>query len=101
FVKAECPSCYLKLIAPSDKEKIKYGEKITFSWEEHPMTDKYNLSVKNTDTNEYVVEFVKISDTSYEISESILEGEYYWGVFVLDSFGTNIAYGAANFTVTK
>jgi len=101
FVKVECPSCYLKLITPSDKEKIKYGEKIALSWEEHPLADKYNLSIRNTDTNEYAVEFVKTSDTSYEIIEPIPEGEYYWGVFALDSFGTNLAYDATYFTVTK
>lgn len=101
FVKVDCPSCYLKLLTPADKEKIKQGITITLSWKEHPMADKYNLSVKNTETNEYVVDFVKIDSTSYEVTETIPEGEYYWGVFVVDSFGTNIAYGAGYFKVIK
>jgi len=101
FVSVDCPSCYLKLLTPSDKERIKQGTAIDLSWEEHPLVDEYNLSVRNTATNEYLVDFVKIDSTSYEITEAIPEGEYYWGVFVVDSFGTNIAYGASYFEIVK
>ena len=101
FVKADCPTCYLVLLSPSDKEKISEGTPITLSWEAHPLAEKYNLYLENKTTNEYIVEFVKIDETSYEISQSIPEGEYYWGVFVEDSFGTNVAQGSAYFTVIK
>lgn len=101
FVKADCPTCYLELLSPRDKDKISVGIPITLSWEEHPLAEKYNLYVENKTTNEYIVEFVKIDGTSYEISESIPEGEYYWGVLVQDSFGTNVAQGSAYFTVVK
>ncbi|MCG2788447.1 MAG: hypothetical protein L6405_00655 [Actinomycetia bacterium] len=101
FIKADCPSCNLKILTPADKEKIKQGSTITLSWEEHPMADKYNIAVSNTETGEYPVKFVKVDATSYQISESIPEGEYYFSVYVLDSFGTNAAYGYSYFTIIK
>lgn len=101
FVKADCPTCYLELLSPGDKEKISEGTPITLSWEDHPLAEKYNLYLENKTTYEYIVRFVKIDETSYEISQSMPEGEYYWGVFVEDSFGTNVAQGSAYFTVIK
>jgi len=101
FLKADCPSCYLKLITPADREKIKQGTTINLTWEMHPIADRYNLSVNNTVSGEYIVNFAKVDATDYEIAESLPEGEYYWGVFVVDSTGRNVAYGAACFEIIK
>jgi hypothetical protein len=101
FIKADCPSCNLKILAPADEEKIKQGSTITLSWEEHPMADKYTLSVSNTETWENIVGSAEVDTTSYQISESIPEGEYYFSVNVLDSFGTSVANGSCSFTIIK
>ena len=101
FVKVDCPSCYLKVLTPADKEKIKQGNAITLSWEEHPMAANYNISVRNTETGEYPVDSVEIDATSYKITESIPEGEYYFSVDAIDSSGIYVAYGSGYFMVIK
>ena len=101
FVKADCPSCNLKVLTPADQEKIKQGSTITLSWEEHPMADKYTIAVSNTETNEDIVNFVDVDTTSYQISGSIPEGKYYTWVSAVDSFGTNVAIGYCYFIIVK
>ncbi len=90
---------YIKIISPLSGPEGLSGTGLTLRWEPYPGATYYKVHVA-TSNYEYVVNFVKVTDTSYKIPESLKSGTYPWGVTAYNSSDKELAGSGFNeFTV--
>jgi hypothetical protein len=78
-------SIYVEIVYPAD-DAIVSGIDLNLEWQPYPGAAYYKVYVAISGGGGTIVSFVKVTDTSYTIPQTLEPAEYYWVIYAYDSY---------------